>query len=772
MSRRWLGFSALASLCLFCYCDGANLGGSRSDDGGAPPDLLPDSAFDVQPATLQTLTINAGQQAASTPYVATVGNQPVMALWSLDRGDIGTLVHNPDNTETFVTRGTGAGLVTISARYGQQTVRRQILVRLSAQQNGPDLTDPGEQAQIATTVAQLTAGGGVGGVGGEGLGVAVTDANTLQALANPQSDGKTQGLKLLYPYDGTVWPRGLLAPLLMWEWTVGDADAVRIELSNQSGTFSWSGTFGRPSILAQTHGAFIRHPIPQDIWTLATNSAGGLTPSGQADKLTLKLTIAKAGQAYGPLSETWTIAPAHLSGIIYYNSYGTLLAQNYSGAVGGNHLFGGAVLSIHVGDTAPKLTAGSNGTEANCRTCHSVAANGSQLVTQHGDSYGHSSSYTLTPTSATETSFPGTTGATFPAIYPDGSMALSPFGQLFSLPSGGTSLSVSGLSAVSTNLGTPAFSPDGKLVAFNPVAGPGVIKPTQKLLVMNFDALTRSFSNPVVVVDDSAMSAQTRPGWPAIFPDGQSVVFHHQTVHSSNDPNDNFGALETRRGAKAHIAWTSVTGSNRVTPLNQLNGKDAAGQSYLPKLSTPISMSCTADGIQVGNIDPDHANDVDFNYEPTVNPVASGGYAWVVISSRRMYGNLAVLPPFCSDPRGVDLVSNITTKKLWVAAIDITGKPGTDASHPAFYLPAQELLAGNARGFWVLDPCRNDGQSCQTGDQCCNGYCQPDTNGALVCGSAPANQCSAVQEKCTTAASCCDSTNLCINGFCTQQIIG
>ena len=100
------------------------------------------------------------------------------------------------------------------------------------------------------------------------------------------------------------------------------------------------------------------------------------------------------------------------------------------------------------------------------------------------------------------------------------------------------------------------------------------------------------------------------------------------------------------------------------------------------------------------------------NYEPTVNPVASGGYAWVVFTSRRMYGNEATIPPFCSDPRGVDLISNITPKKLWVAAD--RSEPGArhGRSHPAFYLPAQELLAGNARGFWVLDPCQAERHRC------------------------------------------------------------
>ncbi|HLK36904.1 MAG TPA: hypothetical protein VKU41_09155, partial [Polyangiaceae bacterium] len=157
----------------------------------------------------------------------------------------------------------------------------------------------------------------------------------------------------------------------------------------------------------------------------------------------------------------------------------------------------------------------------------------------------------------------------------------------------------------------------------------------------------------------------------------------------------------------------------------------------------------------------------------TVNPVAAGGYVWVVFTSRRMYGSEAEIPPFCSDPRGVDLVQNVTPKKLWVAAVDVGAAPGTDASHPAFYLPAQELLAGNSRGFWVLDPCRQDGQSCQSGDQCCNGYCEPaGDGGALTCANTmPTGGCARLNDKCTTAANCCDTTNLCVNGFCTIATI-
>jgi hypothetical protein len=425
------------------------------------------------------------------------------------------------------------------------------------------------------------------------------------------------------------------------------------------------------------------------------------------------------------------------------------------------------VLSIVVGDTGPKLTAGANGDGTQCRVCHSVAANGSRLVVQRGDNNANSSAYDLSPNGAVE--IPMAIGAEFPGMYHDGSMALSPSAQLLPLPNAGAPLATSGLTSVATSIGTPVFSPDGKLVAFNPMAGPGVQNPTQKLMVMSFDVATLTFANPATVVDDTGQPAETRPGWPAFFPDGKSVVFHHQSAAGVD--GNTLGDLRTRKGAKAHLAWTTTTDASNVTPLNRLNGKDANGSSYLPKLDQPINMACTGDNAQVGNIDADHGDDVNLNYEPTVNPLASGGYAWVVFTSRRMYGSVATIPPFCSDPRGVDLFQNITTKKLWVAAIDLGAQPGTDSSHPAFYLPAQELLAGNSRGFWVLNPCKPKGDSCQAGDECCDGYCQPvGPGGALVCSDAPpGGACSQPMEKCSVDADCCDATNICINGFCTMK---
>jgi hypothetical protein len=372
-----------------------------------------------------------------------------------------------------------------------------------------------------------------------------------------------------------------------------------------------------------------------------------------------------------------------------------------------------------------------------------------------GNNEAVSTAYTIAPTGITPTQM--AILAVYPAMSPDGTLALTPGGQLLDLPGGtATSPAATGLTG---NLGQPAFSPDGAMLSFN--SG-------QKLSVASFDRTTSAFGAATLIADDTGQPAPTQPGWPAFFPDSKSVVYHRQIVQSVEDN------MATRAGSQAQIYWTSGSSPADVTPLDNLNG-----QGYLPKLPAPGTLSCLADGHQVaagpagtGTTVPapnlDHANDANMNYEPTVNPIGSGGYAWVVFTSRRMYGNVATIPPYCSDPRGVDLISNITTKKLWVAAVDLDQAPGTDSSHPAFYLPAQELLAGNARAFWVLDPCQADGATCETGDQCCNGYCEPNgTGGALICSSTPpAGSCSGLQEKCTVASDCCDTKNICLNGFC------
>jgi hypothetical protein len=709
---------------------GGGTGSSGSAGNGASfVDVSNDtaSAYLLSPQD-PVVIVKTGQPLPTVDFdVTTTSGAPVSALWLVDRAEIGSI----DASGLFTASGNAAGKAKIEATVGSEKLSTTVTVKIEAEQNGGTESDGG------------TTGGGEGGVGGEGEGGAIDVA--LRALLEGAASSDPS-LAWLYPYDKTVFPLGLLPPLIQWNAGAASiADGIYIHLSADN--YDYKGFFGRPKPLSPG-SPFVRHPIPKQAWDQATLSAAG-------GNLTLSLVVAAGGVAYGPITQSWKIAKGRLKGTVYYQSYGTNLAKNYPGAVGGG-MFGGATLAIKPGATDPTLVAGQSGGSADCRVCHSVSADGSRMIVQHGNVYQQSSSYDLNGGYA-ESVYPASTNTTLGWIgmSPDGSIGL---GNALPLPGAansgastavydmttGNPIASSGLTNLVTSAGLPAFSPDGKQVVFNFYSGPGDATigagDGTKLVVMDFDQSTMSFSNARLL----HQSAQ-RPGWASFFPTGKGVVF--QAEVQKNTGNEHFA---TRNGAKGELWWVDVATAT-ARALERANGKDA-GISYLPTGGT------------------NHGDDSVLNYEPTVSPVASGGYAWIVFLSRRLYGNVATIDPWASDPRDHDLTATATTKKLWVAAVDLDPAPGTDPSHPAFYLPGQELLAGNARGFWVVDPCKPDGADCSSGDECCGGFCQQDPQtGALSCGQ-KTNECSAEYDKCTSDADCCDPSMRCVNGRCSMIV--
>jgi hypothetical protein len=132
-----------------------------------------------------------------------------------------------------------------------------------------------------------------------------------------------------------------------------------------------------------------------------------------------------------------------------------------------------------------------------------------------------------------------------------------------------------------------------------------------------------------------------------------------------------------------------------------------------------------------------NGDDSKVNFKPTVNPQVTGGYQWMVFTSRRAYGNVATVNPYASDQGETDEVNATAAasfgeafqpspRKLWVAAINTNPTPGTDPSYPAFFLDGQELYAGNFHGYWVLPQCivpsatRSAATVCTSNQDCCS----------------------------------------------------
>ncbi|HSO34043.1 MAG TPA: hypothetical protein VLT33_16025, partial [Labilithrix sp.] len=459
---------------------------------------------------------------------------------------------------------------------------------------------------------------------------AKADAATIAALKAATT--KDSAIQWAYPYDGTVFPRGLGSPKLMWN-NGGAADTYYVHITSATYDLESFTNVPPPS----------RYTFNPGTWQKFVDST-----AGAAD-----LTVARsvAGVATVAAKHKWTVAPASMRGTIYY----------WANAVG-------RVMRIKPGATAPDdFSAGTFGglPDGGCTmTCHTVSADGSTLVSG-GDTLG--GSYDLltnkpifdlggAPGSAQKRAWSN------PALSPNGKYLVENSSPLPGPPGAmdglwntkdGTRVAASGLDGV--KLGMPSFSPDATKLAYVGIGGAAA----GSLNVFAFNQTTAKVGASALLVNQGT---GLPIAWPSMTPDAKWAIYHR-------------GPLDTRDGP-ADLFFASTVTPNAEVRLAKLNGDGypfAAG-----------------------------ARDLSFNYEPTFAPVPSGGYFWVVFTSRRTYGNQNV---------GAKEV----VKELWVAAIDLNPAIGVDPSHPPFLLPGQDESSINMRGFWALDPCKGDGKGCASG---------------------------------------------------------
>jgi hypothetical protein len=515
--------------------------------------------------------------------------------------------------------------------------------------------------------------------------------------------------KWLYPYDKTVFPRGLLSPTLQFGGGAADSEYVHIT----SKTLDYKGYFGGGA------AGKVSLSLSQKAW-LAVTEAVGL-----GDAATVKVTKISGSSVAGPITETWPVAQGNIRGTVFYETYASQLISGGIESAG--------IMKIQPGASQPTVLKGMCG-----NVCHSASADGSTLVA--ATSLTASASYDVR-NGITTIYAPSSTIFTYMGLYPDGSfgMAATDF-----RPSGGNAssrlydtkagnmIAAPGWDSTITKAGMPAFAPDGKQIAFMHLDSNAYT-----IAKMDFSASTKTFSNLVDLTTDSSGYV----AWPAFSPDGKTILYQFDTMAGSATNFD----LETDCQNTGDLYGVDI-GTKTVHRLDALNGYTGSGAtSYLP------------------------ANDPGLNFAPTMLAEGVGGYFWAIFTSHRSYGNLMASK---QSSMGIQFGSCYNVNgdeadgKLWVAAIDINAKPGTDPSHPAFYLDGQELQADNLRGYWVLPACANTGASCKSGDECCTGYCRSvDGHSVPTCVTKPVG-CANEFEKCTTSSDCCTLGDLCINGRC------
>lgn len=299
---------------------------------------------------------------------------------------------------------------------------------------------------------------------------------------------------------------------------------------------------------------------------------------------------------------------------------------------------------------------------------------------------------------------------------------------------------------------------------------------------------------------------------------------------------DNSG-LCNNDGVKGELWWVNTTGSPAPARLNRANGRTAAGANDLPlgadsSFCRVGTMACTSNAQCCSNhcsggrcagvkryrgnscgsggecvngtcsggacstgttftpqnqaYVPGHNATVEpvLNYEPTFAPkptVDENGnpeFYWVLFTSRRMFGNIATVNPWWSDPRRQNISQTVTPKKLWVAAVSANPTAGTDPSYPAFYMPGQEWISGNSLGFWVDEACKPANASRPASSECdSNLDCCGAAAGTAICSlqtpvanpprrhCVPKTACQPVAGACSNDSDCCAGT-FCSGGVC------
>ena len=616
---------------------GSNTGGTLFEDGGVGPLVVVSPANPILkvevPLTGQSIQFTCLNLATQEPVDG--------ATWALSVPDYGTI----SQSGVFTPNGERVGDVNVTCEAGESSASTKLTIFIHASDNAGGLTQ-----------------------------------QQMDILRGPPG-GSDIGWQFMYPYDRTVFPRGILAPEIHLSQGTQPSNAYYVRIV--AGDYEYEGFFS-------TAGTNTQLQMSQSAWEALTNSAGGTSVEVHVSKIF-------NGQKVGPIYRTWILAAGKLHGTVYYNSYDSALAGD------------GAILRVKGSSPTPEVLSG------NCTVCHSVAADGSTAAA-YGGTYDLSNGM-VNPPIVWNDSY----AAVFSALFPKNGDVLVTHTQssFVSTPGGGgtplgelrtkngTLIQNTGIESLHTI--TPVFSPDGTKLSF---LDGGQSNTT--LSIMNYDELTQKFTDYDVL---STPANGHFHSWPAFTPDTKYVVFQDGT---SAD-------LATWSGNTGKLFVVNIETKQIIYPLN-LNG-----DGYMPA----------------------GPRDEELNYEPTIAPIASGGYFWVMFTSRRTYGNKLT-------------GSADQTKRLWVSAFNVNAVDGEDPTHPAFYLAGQELNAGNSRGFWALDPCKMDGDGCASGDECCNGFCNPIGDPPVFQCGPPDGTCSDEFESCVTAADCCDPELECIGGKCSQ----
>jgi hypothetical protein len=618
------------------------------------------------------------------------------------------------------------------------------------------------------------------------------DIDKLKAGGDDCAEGS-----ILYPYDGTVFPVGLVPPSIMFR---DGNDGAYLKL-----TYKDVANIKYETAVASTSPAEL--DIPPKPWNQVLRRT-------QGQPLEAEISTLKAGKV-STCRYTWRVAQGAMTGSVFYNTYNHPDLQGQ-----------GAVMRLTLGATESELYLHYDGRSQEgsgpCISCHSVSFNG-EMMAASTHNYAplmqtfETNSYAISASMPAQRVSP-LPESTFAAFTPKGDKMLAMGNPDCTAGSNGFPRSpnnfpllvgptVAGLHDTSTGqkleakgldpnfyMWMPQFSPAGDKVVFNH-AKPGPNGTDRReLAIMDYDDTSNTFSNLIVIVSNQGpepsidyrpmptlggpiggdcqqngnpdvgqiphgtCEGPCYPGWPFFTPDGRGVVYA-----LTSEPDFAVAFPGRDKAAKSELWYVDL---DTLEPVQLAN----ANRGLKPE-------------------------DALTNYYPTMLPVSVGGYYWLFWTSTRDWGHRDTggdisqmgggLGGIFGGIPGVPTTGTSAAaiaaprKRIWLSALRPrrSGEAGIgdslDPSSAPFYLDGQSD-SGNIRAFAALNPCKQEGSDCASGIDCCSGFCEIEKNAAK--GSCvPKKTCSDLAEKCTTEADCCPVTSgeprICLSGFCDIHLL-